>query len=313
MRLKLRAPSGLTITAVVRRDLDGKLFDWDDLIFKSSGWTTVSGPVPEIVAAPIPTGYYETDEIDTGDWIDGIYTAFFDGASVGQIEIRIRDGDIWEALLDAAVSSRAAAPPAGSVITTIAVKEDDTGGVPVAGVQVSIRSTTNAFIDQSYTDTAGQVVFTLDAGTYYVYLARIGVPMFFTRPQVLVVPVGADYAVEYYGIPFVPIAPTSPGVAVVYDYLFNLGLDARPGIEVKAMVSHPARTYLADGPILSSLQRTRTDATGLFQFTLPRQVDLQTPAVKYAIEIEAVGFYQEFDAADLDAGGAFVLSSLESA
>lgn len=313
MEIKTRATTGLTLTTVIKRDADGFLYDWSDGTFKPTGWTTVGGALVEEVA-PIPPGHYETAEIDTSTWLDGLYTAYISGVERDPIEIRIKDGDIWEALLDVAVSSRASSigigGASGSVVVEVTVKEDDASGVPIPLVSVDVRTSAGTFIDRTFTDTDGKAVFALDPGDYEILLSRVGVPITFTRPELLTVPEVASLAVEFYGVPFLPFVPTGPALAIVYDYLYNLGLDPRPGLDVTAKVIKPTKAYLADGPAITGVERTKTNAMGLFQLSLPRQLDFLTPDVRYRIEIDRARFVQEFDAADLDGGGAIILSSL---
>jgi len=199
-----------------------------------------------------------------------------------------------------------------SVVVRITVKENDTGGVPIVGVAVELRSTSDAFIDRQFTNNDGTATFVVDPGSYNVYLVRLGVQTFFVRPILMTVPTSSTYSVEYYGVPFVPTTPIGSGYAIVYDYLYNVGLQTRPGIEVVAKITSPSRVYLAEGPILTGNMHTRTNRDGLFSFNLPRQVDLLTEDVRYLIEITSAGFSQEFAAADLDPGGAILLSSLST-
>lgn len=195
-------------------------------------------------------------------------------------------------------------------IVNVTVREDDNLGAPMPMVSVDVRTSLGSFIDRVFTNNSGLAVFALAPGSYLVYLTRIGVPVTFTRPISLVVGATSPQAVEYYGVPFQPIEPSGPGFALVYDFLYNLGMDPRPGIEVTAKAIEPSKVYLTNGPVLTGVEHTRTNAVGLFQFSLPRQLDLATPDVRYAIEIPRVNFRQEFDAADLDVGGAIILSSL---
>ncbi len=195
-------------------------------------------------------------------------------------------------------------------VVNITVREDDNLGAPMPMVSVDVRTSAGTFIDRVFTNNSGLAVFVLDPGSYQVFLSRIGVPVTFTRPETLVVGATSPQTVEYYGVPFIPIVPTSPGFALVYDFLYNLGIDPRPGIEVVAKIIRPSKAYLINGPVLSGTEHTRTSAVGLFQISLPRQIDLATADVRYAIEIPRVNFRQEFDAADLNVGGAIILSSL---
>lgn len=195
-------------------------------------------------------------------------------------------------------------------IVNVTVREDDNLGAPMPMVSVDVRTSAGSFIDRVFTNNSGVAVFALAPGTYLVYLTRIGVPVTFVRPITLVVGATSPQAAEYYGVPFQPIEPSASGYALVYDFLYNLGMDPRPGIEVIAKVVAPSKVYLVNGPVLSGQEHTRTNSVGLFQFSLPRQLDLATPEVRYAIEVPRVNFRQEFAAELLDVGGAIILSSL---
>lgn len=320
-----RSETGATVTTKVRRDADGAWLDFDDDTFKTSGHVADEGALTEPDSTNFP-GLYEIT-LDPTTWSDGTYAAvlavFAEIGSVAPIELIAKDGVLAnlgaltpeeiDAVLSAshgAGSWRPSSTSTGSVPVTIMVKEDDTSGAPIPLVDVQVFSSAGAFLDRNYTGSSGEAEIALDPGSYLVYLQKPGVPYFFTRPETLVVPDVASYTDEYYAIPFVPVVPTGSSLAVIYDYLFNLGIEARPGVEVTVRVSAPNQAYMADGPILTGLERTKTNSRGLFQFSLPRQVDLLTPAVRYSIEIKRLNFKQEFEASDLDAGGAIILSSL---
>jgi hypothetical protein len=49
-----------TIVATVWRTSDGCYLDWDDMMFKSSGWTTLQGQLSEVDATNSP-GVYQRD------------------------------------------------------------------------------------------------------------------------------------------------------------------------------------------------------------------------------------------------------------
>ena len=55
----------------IRRGADGNLFDFDDMTFKASGWTTLSAALSEVDAAHLP-GVYR-GSIDTTLWQNGEY------------------------------------------------------------------------------------------------------------------------------------------------------------------------------------------------------------------------------------------------
>lgn len=313
-KVKFRAPTGISPTVIVRRDSDGTFYDWADGAFKASGWTTLEGAAVEL-SPPVPPGYYETPDVDPEFFPTDVYTAYVSAgtASLDPVEIRIVGGQLVEELIDSPVSSRAASisfgDVSGATVVEIVVKEDDTSGRPLPLVSVELRSTAGVFIDRAFTNVDGLASFSVDPGTYEVFLGRIGVPITFTRPEILEVGESKVEA-EFYGIPFLPFVPSTPALAVVYDYVYNLGLDPRPNMDVTAKVIKPARAYLADGPAITGIERTKTNAAGLFQLALPRQLDFLTPDVRYQIEIDRARFVQEFEAADLDLGGAIILSSL---
>jgi len=324
--LVVSEPDSVEFPGLYQADVDATT--WTDGIYVAAIYAdgTLASPSELIVKSGelANTGAITADEIDAeltsthgaGDWV---------GTTPAAIDAELTSshgaGD-WvgttPAAIDAELTSTHGAGTwttsglAGTVVTTVTIKEDDTLGATIPLAEVDVYTPGGTFLDRQFSDTAGKVLLPLDPGiTYHVFLSKSGVPIFFTRPAIIIVPTGVStYETEFYGIPFAPLAPTEPGSALVYDYLFNLGIDPRPGVEVTARVSSPNKAYLSDGPILTGPLRTKTDSKGLFQFTLPRQVDMLTPGVKYEISIDRVNFKQEFDASDLDAGGAIILSSL---
>jgi hypothetical protein len=94
----------------IRRVADGYLLDWSDLVFKASGWGSLSTPLVEVDATNLP-GVYEKVVTSTA-WADGFYHSlvhFDDGTMVSNYEDApyIQGGREVELNLDAAVSSRA--------------------------------------------------------------------------------------------------------------------------------------------------------------------------------------------------------------
>ena len=93
----------------IRRGADGNLFDFDDMTFKASGWTTLSAALSEVDAAHLP-GVYR-GSIDTTLWQNGEYQ--FDATySAGNVllyatdRVALQDG--VEAVTVGAVNERRA-------------------------------------------------------------------------------------------------------------------------------------------------------------------------------------------------------------
>lgn len=59
----------------IKRDTDDFFFDFDDSIFKNSGWTTIAEAMSDIDIANVP-GEYEIS-VDVSNWNDGIYTVYY--------------------------------------------------------------------------------------------------------------------------------------------------------------------------------------------------------------------------------------------
>lgn len=58
----------------IKRDADNYFYDFNDNIFKASGWTTIAGIMTEVDAINIP-GEYEY-AIDISGWPIGFYTIY---------------------------------------------------------------------------------------------------------------------------------------------------------------------------------------------------------------------------------------------
>lgn len=86
-----------------RRPSDGKLLDWADGTFKSSGWTTVSTALAEADAANL-SGLYVKD-VSTAGWTDGWYEFYseYTGSpkQYGEGEVCIKNGQEFESYLSA--------------------------------------------------------------------------------------------------------------------------------------------------------------------------------------------------------------------
>ena len=90
--------SGST-TIKFRRTPDGKIYDWADDTFKSSGWTSITSTLSEKDATNLPGLYVK--EIDVALLVDGRYQIFVGYTASnpkqrGSIEFLIKDGAVWD-------------------------------------------------------------------------------------------------------------------------------------------------------------------------------------------------------------------------
>lgn len=107
--------SGST-TIKFRRTPDGKIYDWADSTFKSSGWTSITSVLAEKDATNLAGLYVK--EIDVATLDDGRYQIFvgYTASSPkqrGSIEFLVKDGAVWDVHtsdnVDVASSTRLAA------------------------------------------------------------------------------------------------------------------------------------------------------------------------------------------------------------
>lgn len=103
-------------TIKFRRTPDGKIYDWADSTFKSSGWTSITTPLTEKDSVNLAGVYVK--EIDVAALADGKYQIFvsYTGSTPiqrGSIEFLIENGNVWDVHVagnaDTTTSSRLAA------------------------------------------------------------------------------------------------------------------------------------------------------------------------------------------------------------
>ncbi len=171
---------------------------------------------------------------------------------------------------------------------TITITINDAVAAAVQGVEVSLYDSANTtLLRQATTDTAGQVVFNLDDGTYAVRQAKTGYQPD-TTPETLVVT--ADAGVTYTGVVFAAVAAASP-LCTVSGFAKDASGVTHDGLTI---------SFLGDGPIgLSGAQVTarRIDVVsgptetnpgwdaGYFEVPLIRLATVRVLAVKMQMDL----------------------------
>lgn len=129
----------------------------------------------------------------------------------------------------------------GNRVVTISVDDADTGN-PIVGAYVEVYtvdlSTKIAF---GWTDSAGEIVFSLFDGSYSVILSLIGAYVF-TVPESLTV--SGDTAQTYEGTAFEPTSPASPDLCTVYGWNFNMQ-DTAVAVTIEAKLIGERNTLIA--------------------------------------------------------------------
>lgn len=191
----------------------------------------------------------------------------------------------------------------------VTVKENDTDGLPIADVEVLVKSAYGNLLEVGRTNAGGTVTFALDDGGLVVLLRKHGAGLLFSNPETLTV--AGDTSVEYFATPTLVQPESSPTLARVYGFLAELGLDPRPDVDVMAEVYEPRKGAFANATIVSGSQlTTQTDDAGFFAVDLPIASDVCPSTTQYRIQIPAAGFEKVFLASALGDGGTVRLVDL---
>ncbi len=279
----------VSLSALTYFDFGSQYGGSGDNTFKSYA----SASTPKLTLAKLDAsnldGYYgiivsgSVVSLDLDDLADGDYLLVSDtlnedpkGRYVTQIGVQ--NGRLAENIASTILGN-------GVTQVTVVVKEVDTSGDPIPNVYTVVRTTAGVLVANNTTDVNGSVVFNLDAGSYLVYLSRVGSADVYDNPYTLTVST-TTMSVEYYGSVTSPDTPGVGGTTRVYAYVRDLGITAREDIEVRVRVNYPDEAYTPEGVIVSgSTVMTTTDDEGYFYFDLIPQKFLETAGVIYRIEI----------------------------
>ena len=174
----------------------------------------------------------------------------------------------------------------GANAVTITLKDTDTNGVIIPDVFVTLRNNTDdTVLDRKITNENGQVIFSLNNGSYKLYIRKLG-NYTFTIPEALTVL--GDTVKEYYGDPFSPSAPSAPNTCIIYGWVIDANGQAKIGITVKAMIAIPPQLSAEQYAILTEEVLATTGIDGYFEIILLREEEyyLVIPEVSYAQKIE---------------------------
>lgn len=287
----------------IRRGADGNLFDFDDMTFKASGWTTLSAALSEVDAAHLP-GVYR-GSIDTTLWQNGEYQ--FDATySAGNVllyatdRVALQDGveavtvgavndktgyvldsaydaaktaatqasvDVIDGLVDA-IHANVAVLTGGAGIFAVTIQVYRSGTTtPIADVSACVSDSNGDVTGFCQRSSAGGLcVFALNAGTYSLRLLKSGYQF-----AVVALTVTADLTQTVFGEPVAIPAPSDAESCVVYEYCFDAASQT-PMSRVTATAAIISLPYNYAGRLHScaDVAGTYLATTGLLSWELAR-------------------------------------------
>ncbi len=191
------------------------------------------------------------------------------------------DYDVYDQLFDDIEGESS-----GANVVTITVRETGAGPlVPDCTVQIFDVGLTTLYAFGS-TDTAGQLIRSLDDGNYKVMLRKLASHTFDPLPKDLVVS-GAT-AIIYEGDQFSPSTPPTPQTCVVYGWTHDAG-DLPISVDIVVDLVEP-RQFTTGGLQVIKQARTVSSAAldGYWELVLTRSSVYTADSVRYSFKINDI-------------------------
>lgn len=169
----------------------------------------------------------------------------------------------------------------GDRTVSITLLDQDTNA-PISGAWVSVYNSARTFkVAAAFTNSSGVAEVSLYDGNYKVVPSKIGDYTFGVESLT----VSGDTTATYYGDPFAPSTPSTPGLCVVYGWEYDPSGDAvRVKIEVKVMADN---RFLTTNPhVIKSKSVYSSSTDGYWELAVTRSDQYTESGVTYKFTID---------------------------